>query len=59
MPGSVQLFLFGLFLAWFVGKGKARNLLIALQTPVTQTITPAQLPSYAGGGDSSLPSYAQ
>lgn len=62
----VQLFLFGLLLAWFVGSGKARALLLALSNDPPPSTTPGGVdisqpgsvvvaPSQPGGGGNGLP----
>lgn len=55
----LQLFVFGLFLAWFVGSGKARALLAALMAPGESTTSPQTGPSTPLGPVTGTPSIVQ
>jgi hypothetical protein len=58
--GPLQLFIFGLFLAWFVASGKARALLLALQsTPASSGTAPQTGPNTPLGPVVGTPSIVQ
>lgn len=55
----LQLFVFGLFLAWFVGSGKARALIDALMAPGQSPTSPQTGPSTPLGPVTGTPSIVQ